>query len=110
MKNEKNYMGFLIHKIYQILKRFAGTFRWAQTSYFWRVKYYFLIFFIPKILDNNGDDVGKISKQWMGCFTEVFTNTDTFKIKFPENATLEIKAALFGATMLVVSCWYLLYR
>ena len=26
MKNEKNYMGFLIHKIYQILKRFAGTF------------------------------------------------------------------------------------
>ena len=26
-----------IYKIYQILKRFAGTFRWAQTSYFWRV-------------------------------------------------------------------------
>ena len=23
MKNEKNYMGFLIHKIWQILKRFA---------------------------------------------------------------------------------------
>ena len=58
-------------------------------------------------MDNNGDDVGKISKQWMGCFTEVFTNTDTFKIKFPENVTLEIKAVLLGATMLVVSCWYL---
>ena len=26
MKNEKNYMGFLIHKIKQILKHFAGTF------------------------------------------------------------------------------------
>ena len=38
MKNEKNYMGFLIHKIKQILKRFAGTFCWAQTSYLWRVK------------------------------------------------------------------------
>ena len=58
-------------------------------------------------MDINGDDVGKISKQWMGCCTEVFTNTDTFKIKFPENATLEIKAVLLGATMLVVSCWYL---
>ena len=26
MKNEKNYMAFLIHKIQQILKRFAITF------------------------------------------------------------------------------------
>ena len=37
MKNEKNYVGFLITKIWQILKRFAGTFHWVQTSYFWRV-------------------------------------------------------------------------
>ena len=37
MKSEKNYLGFLIHKLYQILKSFAGTFWWAQTSYFWRV-------------------------------------------------------------------------
>ena len=37
MKNEKIYMGFLIHKIEQILKRFSRAFRWAQTSYFWRV-------------------------------------------------------------------------
>ena len=27
MKNEKNYVGFLIHKIEQISKHFAGTFR-----------------------------------------------------------------------------------
>ena len=41
MKNEKNYMGFHIPKVWQILKRFAGVFRWAQTSYFWReVGYY----------------------------------------------------------------------
>ena len=37
MKNEKNYMGFLISKVWQILKHFGGAFRWAQTSYFWRV-------------------------------------------------------------------------
>ena len=37
MKNEKNYMGFHIPKVWQILKRFAGAFHQAQTSYFWRV-------------------------------------------------------------------------
>ena len=37
MKNEKNYMGFLIHNIWQILKRFSGALIWVQTSYFWRV-------------------------------------------------------------------------
>ena len=31
MKNEKNYMCFHIPKLWQILKRFAGTFRRAQT-------------------------------------------------------------------------------
>ena len=35
MKNEKNYMGFLIIKIQQILKRFGGTKTLAKTSYFW---------------------------------------------------------------------------
>ena len=30
-------MGFLIHKIWQILKRFSRAESWAQTSYFWRV-------------------------------------------------------------------------
>ena len=40
MKNEKYYAGFLIIKIWQILKRFGGTKTLAKTSYFWRVKYY----------------------------------------------------------------------
>ena len=39
MKNEKNYMGFLITKIWQILKRSSRALSWAQTSYFWRVRY-----------------------------------------------------------------------
>ena len=34
MKNEKNYMGFLITKIWQILKRFSRALSRAQTSYF----------------------------------------------------------------------------
>ena len=39
MKNEKTYMGFCIPNVWQILKHFMGAFRWAQTSYFWRVYY-----------------------------------------------------------------------
>ena len=34
MKNEKNYMGFHIPKIWQILKHFAMSFNQAKTSYF----------------------------------------------------------------------------
>ena len=30
-------MGFLIHKIWQILKRFSRALRWAQTFYLWGV-------------------------------------------------------------------------
>ena len=37
MKNEKNCMGFLINKIWQILKYFCGAKTLAKTSYFWGV-------------------------------------------------------------------------
>ena len=38
----------------------------------------------------------------MGALTEFFMDKDTFKIDFPENISLETKAVLLGATMLVV--------
>ena len=37
MKNEKNYAGFLIIKIYQILKSSGGTKTLAKAFYFWGV-------------------------------------------------------------------------
>ena len=42
----------------------------------------------------------------MGALTEFFMDKDTFKIDFPENITLETKAVLLGATMLVVKKIY----
>ena len=39
MKNEKNYIGFRIPKVWQILKNFEAAFSGAQTSYFRRVIY-----------------------------------------------------------------------
>ena len=37
MKNKKTTWVFLLHKIWQILKRFSRALSWAQISYFWRV-------------------------------------------------------------------------
>ena len=48
MKNEKNYAGFHIPKIWQILKRFSRALSWAQTSYFWRVIVLLVKMFYPK--------------------------------------------------------------
>ena len=45
MKNEKNFVCFLITKIWQILKLFFRALSWAQTSYFWRVSSYRLLIF-----------------------------------------------------------------
>ena len=54
MKNYKNYMGFRIPKVWQILKHFAGVFRWVQTSYFWRVTCYIILWqwYIPVVVKN----------------------------------------------------------
>ena len=42
MKNEKNYMGFHIPKIWQILKWFDIHFHWAQTLKLWGVTEYMI--------------------------------------------------------------------
>ena len=49
-----------------------------------------------------GITVGEITKKWRGCCAEAFTDTDTFKIDFPDNIDVTTKAILMGATMLVV--------
>ena len=39
MKNEKNYMGFLMSKLWQILKHLSGTFHRAKTLKLWGVNF-----------------------------------------------------------------------
>ena len=45
--------------------------------------------------------VGEIAKKWRGWLAEGLTDTDTFKIEFPDNIDVTTKALLMGATMLV---------
>ena len=47
--------------------------------------------------------MGEITKKWRGWCAETLTDTDTFKIDFPDNIDVTTKALLMGATMLVVS-------
>ena len=54
--------------------------------------------------------MGEITKKWRGCCAESFTDTDTFKIDFPDNADVTTKAILMGATMLVVSLHFVQNR
>ncbi len=47
--------------------------------------------------------VGRIAKQWSGLLREALTDADHFKISFPMDLDVKIKAALFGACFLIVS-------
>lgn len=51
----------------------------------------------------NGDEVGKISKQWSGLVREMFTDADFFGINFPMDLDVRMKAVMLGACMLIVS-------
>ena len=46
-------------------------------------------------------EIGKISKQWAGFFTEAFTDCDIFGINFPKDLEVTKKALLLGATFLI---------
>lgn len=51
----------------------------------------------------NGDQVGKISKQWSGLAREMFTDADFFGITFPMDLDVKMKAVMMGACFLIVS-------
>lgn len=51
----------------------------------------------------NGDEVGKISKQWSGLAREMFTDADFFGITFPMDLDVRMKAVMLGACFLIVS-------
>lgn len=58
--------------------------------------------FILQIVTMNGDEVGKISKQWSGIAREMFTDADFFGISFPMDLDVRMKAVMLGACFLIV--------
>lgn len=57
---------------------------------------------ILQIVTLNGDEVGKISKQWSGLAREMFTDADFFGINFPMDLDVRMKAVMLGACFLIV--------
>ncbi|KAL2097224.1 hypothetical protein ACEWY4_006431 [Coilia grayii] len=47
--------------------------------------------------------VGRISKQWSGLGTEMYTDADNFGVQFPMDMDVKTKATLLGACFLIVS-------
>lgn len=60
-------------------------------------------FDLLQILTLDGDEVGKISKQWSGLVREMFTDADFFGITFPMDLDVRMKAVMLGACFLIVS-------
>lgn len=60
-----------------------------------------------QITTNDGQQVGKISKQWSGLAREMFTDADFFGISFPMDLDVKMKAVMLGACFLIVSAYFL---
>ncbi|XP_055703240.1 phospholipid scramblase 2 [Phlebotomus papatasi] len=54
-----------------------------------------------KVLTRDGQQVGKVSKQWSGLAREMFTDADHFGINFPMDLDVRMKAVLIGACFLI---------
>jgi hypothetical protein len=55
----------------------------------------------PGASGEKGSEVGKIVKVWGGLSQEIFTDADTFELKFPADANYEAKLRLLGAVFLL---------
>lgn len=49
----------------------------------------------------NGNETGVITKRWGGIGREAFTDADAFGVRFPREASPEVKALLLGAVFLI---------
>ena len=55
-----------------------------------------------EVLTLDGEQqIGKITKQWSGALTEIFTDADNFGITFPMDLDVKVKATLLGAVFLI---------
>ncbi|MFP4379722.1 MAG: phospholipid scramblase-related protein [Candidatus Sumerlaeia bacterium] len=52
-------------------------------------------------IQQNGENIGKITKKWSGFLKEAFTDADNFAATFPESLGVEIKTVLLGAVFLI---------
>lgn len=59
-----------------------------------------------KILTMDGNEIGKISKQWSGLMRELFSDADFFGISFPIDMDVDVKAIMLGACFLIDAMFF----
>ena len=52
-------------------------------------------------IKNNDVEYGKITKEWGGLTKEGFTDADTFRLVFPNDSDIKLKALFLGAAFLI---------
>jgi len=53
------------------------------------------------LIQQNGREVGKVTKKWSGLLKEGFTDTDNFAAVLPPGMSVEAKSVLLGAVFLI---------
>lgn len=59
-----------------------------------------------KIFTLEGEEIGRISKQWSGLARELFTDADFFGISFPMDLDVNMKAVMLGACFLIDAMFF----
>jgi uncharacterized protein YxjI len=54
-----------------------------------------------EVLDDGGREVGRVTKQWRGLFTEVVTDADSYAVTFEPHATTDQRALAFAGALTV---------
>lgn len=50
-----------------------------------------------------GEEIGKVTKEFSGVAREMFTDADNFAVLFPMDLDVRLKATLLGAVFMIVS-------
>lgn len=58
------------------------------------------------IYNDQGMEIGRIKKKWTGLMREIYTDSDSFAIRFPLSATGTEKCLLFSALFLIDYTYY----
>jgi len=83
----------LINKKYDLVDN-RGRLVALIKSPFWRLWRF-------PIMDPQGQQWGLITKKWGGALKEIFTDTDSFKVDFPINASSQEKALILGTAFTI---------
>lgn len=68
-----------------------------------KIKKNLLTQFETQVLTKDGQQIGKVTKQWSGLIREAYTDADNFGVSFPMDLDVRVKLTLMAMVFLIVS-------